>query len=984
MIPPASVIGRRCEIASASNLIFLTAIMASLFVFALDRDLGKFVRNFGWAYFIVVIIMAPVSSVAVVDKLKQEPPKIVGNVPWLLAMGAFTTNFTTGWITKEYETLTSVPSSLSLTGTGDMGFGQALIRNTNKMSITSPSLRADIMQYIKECSIYDMQDGVLNAEDLMQKTDSWNKLFSNTNPARFVTLGILKGAPETVTCVEGATRLKQQVNDGIAAAMRYYGKNAFIDFNEATALSMYTNAVGTSYSWILGANQSASDAVKQSMFNNIMKDANTELPALINDQTRIQELMASAGAAAASEQMKGAAAVLSKLAFEVIPIVRNWLEVVLYATFPIAVMLIVLKPSTAVNILSGYFTSFLTLGLFPLIFALINHASMLYLRRKAEALDFSEGIPFTKMGVLDSTVVDIQTVIGLFVILTIPLAAWIARGFYGDIAAIGNQIVGRFTSAGSSIGSSMAMGNMTLGETNIDSSSVNNTSMNKYDSNLSQSRGLTTLTNEYGTSHTLTPSGVMNTQKLEDTTAQSLHTGQSISRSNENRYGQSTDSVYGVGATYDTATGSTNTNSYNRSETYGLTDERGVSNSSVTGVGNSKGYTTGTNQNESDTTHTGVSLSKTDYTAMSAGANGNLGLGGGAGSGGGGSEEKRVAGSPTNPGNVQPESKGEGGKGGKGGKAGVGIQAGVGVYAQGQKGINWSGTQDEGQNRTSAVDEYRGVSTGVNYRNDLEHNKHESQNETHTSSNGHERSASLYENNSYAENRNAQLSSRNEEARSTSFASSHSMESGYNYAQDPKFKKEVAQHFGLDQVQFSNLSPQQQTQYMQDYLANETARIKETPSTYADGKPIEFNLPSDFRSNKGNVGSRSGISADFAENSSNIGTGIKQVSVNTGPSSAISGVKNSLDDIEGNMSVIQQNQHNKTEHTKDRNFELEEKVGEWKRKDIKDTIDFDPIGHAKEAFTELKEKVMPKNETHINSNGASFGQWNRRDIDPKK
>ncbi|MCR6694787.1 hypothetical protein NSY32_19665 [Acinetobacter baumannii] len=170
---------------------------------------------------------------------------------------------------------------------------------------------------------------------------------------------------------------------------------------------------------------------------------------------------------------------------------------------------------------------------------------------------------------------------------------------------------------------------------------------------------------------------------------------------------------------------------------------------------------------------------------------------------------------------------------------------------------------------------------------------------------------------------------------------------------------------------------------MQDYLANETARIKETPSTYADGKPIEFNLPSDFRSNKGNVGSRSGISADFAKNSSNIGTGIKQVSVNTGPSSAISGVKNSLDDIEGNMSVIQQNQHNKTEHTKDRNFELEEKVGEWKRKDIKDTIDFDPIGHAKEAFTELKEKVMPKNETHINSNGASFGQWNRRDIDPK-
>ncbi|MFX6258683.1 hypothetical protein ABTF80_21755, partial [Acinetobacter baumannii] len=80
--------------------------------------------------------------------------------------------------------------------------------------------------------------------------------------------------------------------------------------------------------------------------------------ALINDPTRIQEIIASGGAAMAAEQSKGSANVVSKLAFEAIPTIRNWLESVLYSLFPICVLwLVIARPNNTLNILSAYLSS---------------------------------------------------------------------------------------------------------------------------------------------------------------------------------------------------------------------------------------------------------------------------------------------------------------------------------------------------------------------------------------------------------------------------------------------------------------------------------------------------------------------------------------------------------------------------------------------------------------------------------------------------
>ncbi|HAV3358523.1 TPA: conjugal transfer protein TraG [Acinetobacter baumannii] len=982
------------------KFVFLCALMTAMLKFAYDRDIGDLLKWFAQAYLLVVVFMAPVSSVAVVDKLNQEPPKVVGNVPWLIAGTSWAINTVTGWLAVEYEKLANVPGSLRLTSTGDMGFGQALIRNTNQITITNPYLRADLMQYIKECALYDMQDGVLSVDDLMNKTNSWSLMFSKTNPARFVTLGTVKGDPKTYSCVDAASILDTNVTSGVEAAMRYYGKNAFNNFNPNVAYNMYVGALGQSYSWILGANQNASDAVKQAMFNNIMRSANSELPGLINDPTRIQEIIASGGAAMAAEQSKGSANVVSKLAFEAIPTIRNWLESVLYSLFPICVLwLVIARPNNTLNILSAYLSSFIGLGLIPVFYTSLNHLSMVYLKKQAEAMELAQGVPFSKLSVLDSTVIDEQAMLGFFVLIILLLAAWAARAFNGGILSVAPRLLSSMTSAGSSVGGSLAMGNTSLGETALDTKTVNNTSMNKYDGNLSMSRGLSTYTNESGTSHTITPNGLMNTQKLEDVVPHSLHTGQSINRSNEQRYSQSTDSSFTRSTDQNVVSGSTTSDSFSRTQNYGTEQTTGVSNSVNRGTNVSNQYDSGINENNTNSTGHTLEDGRTVYTALSTGISGHGGIG--AAGGVGGDNGQRVAGSPTNPGQTMPTgnnanasngaSGGTGGKGGKGGKAGFNV--GADVNAQGQMGVNYNANQSDSKSSTNAVDQYRSISRGIGTHAGTDYSRTDTGSVNSSTGHGFETSASRFTNTSHTDGQNASISDRNGYDQSTAYSSSHQLEQGYNLAASPEFKRDVAKHFEMDQLQFSNLPADEQIRLMKQYRDEEVNAIQTTPSSYENGQPIAFNLPKDFNLNQSKVGSTKEIDSDFQKNANRIGTNIERVNADTKAPESLSRTNSTLEDVNGEMNRLNSSKAEETREASNKKAELKDRVDARAREDVKDAAyNLASSLSPKQIWKDTKaawndvtgnSDKNSDNSTQINNNGASIGQWSKKDVDPK-
>ena len=145
-------------------------------------------------------------------------------------------------------------------------------------------LKADLMQFIKECTLYDIRDGYVTPDDIMTGTAVWNKIFTDTNPARFVSYNTLSSSILTASCKDVAPLLQDRINTAVTAGNTFYGGQVFTRAQtDAIATGMFVATVGTSYGWILNSTQNASDAMKQSMFNNLWREAGTELPALLGD-----------------------------------------------------------------------------------------------------------------------------------------------------------------------------------------------------------------------------------------------------------------------------------------------------------------------------------------------------------------------------------------------------------------------------------------------------------------------------------------------------------------------------------------------------------------------------------------------------------------------------------------------------------------------------------------------------------------------------
>ena len=498
------------------KLVFLFALGIGIFAYMGSRQV-ELAKWFIQALLFTTILNMSIARVTLTDKTLMEPPRTVDHVPFALAMVAQVTNLTFGYLTRTYETVFGVPDELGLRQ-GDVGFGHRILKQVNRATIRSPELRADLMQFFKECTIYDIKDGEITPQQIVGETGAWDKIFSHTNPARFVTYDTLSNPMKTDTCTAVAAILKDRVNRAAEDAQRYYGKHLFPrEQKDHLAQGLFMSAVGTSYDWILQHNQGASDAMKQAMFNSIWKDAGTAIPVLLNDPARVAEMSALAGAAQAARQADGANSTLSLLAQETLPHMRNWIEAILYALFPvIVVMMVMVSSEGAKRMLAGYFMALAWIGLWPLLFAIINHLSLMHLQYKARGLELSKGIPFQLSDVFDVTLGNEQAMIGYMIVLVPFIAGAIIKMGQGGFLSVADRMFSGAASAGAAAGSSLASGNVSLGQTAMDTAMVNNTSMMKYDSNASLFSGGSSFGMAHGGSATIAPNGTVALQRLQN------------------------------------------------------------------------------------------------------------------------------------------------------------------------------------------------------------------------------------------------------------------------------------------------------------------------------------------------------------------------------------------------------------------------------------------------------------------------------------
>lgn len=633
------------------KMVFLFALTIGIFAYAGNRQL-ELAAWFIQALIFTTLLNLPIARVAITDKTGLEPPKTVDNVPFALAIVAQTTNIGFGWATQTYETVFGVPNELGLQQ-GDLAFGHRILKNTNKVMIRDPGLRSDLMQFIKECTLYDIKDGAITANQVIAQTDTWDTIFSNTSPARFVTYDTMTPAPVTDTCTNTAVVLKGRVDAGLTAAQTFYGKQAFTRAGtDALASSMFASAIGSSYDWILSSSSTASDAMKQAMFNNIWRDAASELPALMSDTSRIQELQNMAGAAQAARQADGSNSTLSMLAQETLPHMRNWLEAIIYAMFPIVVVLaVVVSQDGAKKVIGGYMMSLAWIGMWPVMFAVINHLSLMHLRHKMAALSLASGVPFQLSDVFDATLGDEQAAIGYLVVLVPFISGAIIKMGQGGFMSVADKMITGFSGTGASVGASMAAGNISMGQAGLDTAAVNTTAMHKFDTNVGLQGGGANIGFGNGNTASVAANGSVALQQFQNRmlTSMGMETRYQSDRSQEGHSSDITSDGRQVSSRHGDA--STFTDVRGNDSTRGTTQhiDRSASNTIGGSENGQHGSGQGISRTLADRASFSASTGAQDTAYMGVGVGRGVG-GGGVSGGGGGGRGTGVGGDPNKPG----------------------------------------------------------------------------------------------------------------------------------------------------------------------------------------------------------------------------------------------------------------------------------------------------------------------------------------------
>ncbi len=216
-------------------------------------------------------------------------------------------------------------------------FGNRLIRDTGKVVFQDPNFRTDLINYINNCTMYDLVDGTLDPATFSASADVW-ALMATPNPARFSTL-TGGGAINVDTCPNVYTSLNGRLP---AQITKIQGRLAFAlnpTLPAATAAGVIAGQIQQAYlkNSIADAAATAADLIRQNAVINAINDTSNIIGQKVNDPAA---MVLAVGRAQATAQQNATWLNYGKVAEQALPVFRNVIEAVTYALFPLLVLLL--------------------------------------------------------------------------------------------------------------------------------------------------------------------------------------------------------------------------------------------------------------------------------------------------------------------------------------------------------------------------------------------------------------------------------------------------------------------------------------------------------------------------------------------------------------------------------------------------------------------------------------------------------------------
>lgn len=434
----------------------------------------------GWKWLATVLLVfglliVPKVTVGIVDKTGGSAVKVVDNVPFGVAVLGSLTSRIGHTLTSLFETAFqgipgpgALPGALTYEQHGLM-FGNRLIRETSKVVFQDPNFRTDLINFIHNCTMYDLIDGTLAPSTFSSSADVWS-LMATPNPARFSLLT----TPGAVT-VDTCPRIYASLNGRLPAQVsRIQGRLAFTmnpTLPSAAAAGVIAGQIQQAYlkNGIADAATTSADLIRQSAIVNAITDTGSVAGQKVNDPAA---MILAVGRAQATAQQNATWLNYGKVAEQALPVFRNVVEAIAYALFPLLVLLLLLTSGRETMLaFKGYAMLLIWIQLWPPLYAVLNYMASVYASYDlAAAADLGTGtrvLSLQTSSTIYSGAISGEAIVG-YLAISIPFIAWAALK---RMESVGTALVGGLTALQGTLSAtsgSNAAGNVSLGNVSME------------------------------------------------------------------------------------------------------------------------------------------------------------------------------------------------------------------------------------------------------------------------------------------------------------------------------------------------------------------------------------------------------------------------------------------------------------------------------------------------------------------------------------
>lgn len=461
---------------SAVAAVAFCGFVAALIAYAFAPEKLQGWKWLGTVVLVFSVLIVPKVTVGIVDKTGGSAVKVVDNVPFGVAvLGSLTStigNTLTGLFETAFQVIPGIgalPAELSYQQNGLM-FGNRLIRETGNVVFQDPAFRTDLINFIHNCTTYDLIDGTLDPATFSASDDVW-PLMASPNPARFSTLTAAGGSVGIDTC----PNVYQSLNGRLPAQItRIQGRLAF-QLNPtlpgAAAAAAIAGQIQQAYlkNSIATAAATAADLIRQNAVLNAIEDTSKIVGQKVNDPAA---MVLAVGRAQAVAQQNATWLNYGKVAEQALPVFRNVVEAVTYAMFPLFVLLLLLTSGRETMIaFKGYAAVLIWIQLWPPLYAILNYMASIYAAYDlAAAADLGTGtkaLALQTASTIYSRAISGEAVVG-YLAISIPFIAWAALK---RMENFGTALVGGLSGLQAMISggtSASTVGNVSMGNVGMD------------------------------------------------------------------------------------------------------------------------------------------------------------------------------------------------------------------------------------------------------------------------------------------------------------------------------------------------------------------------------------------------------------------------------------------------------------------------------------------------------------------------------------